>query len=108
MKHPPNNMTDAAFVSVTTKSSWESQLSEDGFCLTEAGIRRLDRSTFHRLTLVTDWGLIERTFAYWGEREEYLADVKTGSLYNLDGSSPCGSPLWVRVPAPSRKIPAGA
>lgn len=108
MQNPPNDMADEKFVSSTPKNIWESQLSADGFCLTETGIRRLDRSTFHKLTLVTDWGLVERTFAYWGEREEYLADVKTGSLYNLDGTSPSGSPLWVRVPAASRKIPAVA
>lgn len=85
-------------------------MSPEGFCLTEQGIRRLDLTTFRKLWLITAWGPELRTFAAWGQQSEYLADVITGSLYNDDGSSPAGSPLFlstIKNPARSRRLQAG-
>lgn len=84
-------------------------MSFEGFCLTEQGIRRLDRSTFRKLWLIAAWGPELRTFARWGEQGEYLADVITGSLYNDDGTSPAGSPLYLsstKNPSRSRRLQA--
>lgn len=85
-----------------------SSLSMEGFCLSEAGLRRLDPSTFRKLWLIADWGVEQRTFAAFGERGEYLADIITGTLYNDDGSHASGGRLRLSStpPARSRRIPA--
>lgn len=101
----------AKLLAERTRREYARQLSDEGFCLSENTIRRLDPSTFRKLTLITAWGPEERLFAPWGPKDEYLADVITGSLYNDDdGSSPAGSPLHLKAMTPSRSrtLPAVA
>ena len=77
----------------------DTSISTDAFCLTELGLKRARTLPVQRrLKLVMNGKRHPRDFALMEiSAQPYWADLVTGSLYRIDGTSPSGSRLRVVV-----------
>lgn len=85
-------MTSRFRINRPRMKTYHGMLAEGMSCIKFESMKELARKPKYIKTLVTDFGRFEGRVYHevevnWGR---YLADKVTGSLYNMDGTSPSG------------------